>query len=164
MFSATIFALSVPVLSRNSGWLSLHTIQFSCTRLGLVQVLFEDALELSAAKTFAPVFVRVTDCALSSLLGFVVESFVLCFGLIFQPFVKIQERRSIFLASVHRPTSFMFGGSFCTACPESAALDKSCSYFKEQKTPTNAKIVALKAITFSLLCIFNDGKPLSLSK
>ena len=40
----------------------------SCTRLSLVPVPFEDALELAAAKTFAPVFVRVTDCVLSSLL------------------------------------------------------------------------------------------------
>ena len=53
LFLATIFALSVGVLSRNtrqrhSGWLALHTIQFGFTWLGLVSVSFEDALELPA--------------------------------------------------------------------------------------------------------------------
>ena len=52
-------------------------IQGSCTRADLGQVPVDDAIELSEAKTFAPVFVRVTDCALSSFFGFLVETFIL---------------------------------------------------------------------------------------
>ena len=83
MFSATTFALSLDVLPRNRrqchrGCLSLHTIQFSCPRLGFVPVPFEDELVVAEAKNFASVcFHGITNCARSSFLGFMAETFIL---------------------------------------------------------------------------------------
>ena len=128
------------------------------TRLGLVPVPFEDALEAAETKTFASVFVRVTDGALSSFLGFVAETFIFscATALSFNDSLKSKRvgRLQFFLTLCIDQASFMFGGSFCTAWPNSAALDKSCSYFKERKTPTNAEMVAEKAFTFSLFASF----------
>ena len=124
LFSAAIFALSVGVLSRStrqchSGWLSLQTIQLGCgyTRLGLVAVPFEDDLEVAEAiKSFAPVFVRVTRCALPSLLGFVVGTFILscASALFFSQSLKSETvgRLQSFLTVCRDQASFMFGGSF----------------------------------------------------
>ena len=55
----------------------LQAMQANCTRVVLVAVPVECALELAAAKTFAPVLVHVTVEALSSAFGFAEDTFIL---------------------------------------------------------------------------------------
>ena len=112
------------------------TIQFSFIQLDLVPVPFEDALEL-AAKTFAPVCFRATDCALSSFLGSMVATFILSCASAFSSnhslkLKKVGQLQSSSTVCIDQ-AFFMFVGSFCTASPKNTALYKSFSYFKERK-------------------------------
>ena len=146
------------VLSRNtrqspSGWLSSHTIQFAWTRLCLVPVPFEDALELAAAKTFAPIFVRVSDCALSSFLDFLVETFIIscASALSFTRSLKVKRVGWLqsFLAVCVGQASFMFGGKFLYCLDQKCHTRQVVVEFQGAKNSYhNAKV-----ITFSQLCI-----------
>ena len=101
---------------RHSGW--MHTIPFSCTQLDLVPIPYENALLLAAAKTFAPIFLRVKDVEFSSFLGFVVQTCIVsCVSaLSFNLSLKsMWVRRLRAFLTVCIDQVFMVGESFITA-------------------------------------------------
>ena len=94
-------------------------MQAYCTRVVLVAVPVECALELAVANTFAPVLMRVTVEALSSAFGFAEDTFILSCASALSVNKSLKSkmvgRVQSFYTVCRDQASFMLGGSFCTA-------------------------------------------------